>query len=358
MELAVRALTFFNVVALTWLGLTVLFNADRGKPGTWLTAAGLLIGSVCSVGHGVVRRPDRLGPAGCADRLVAPDLAAVRRCALPLVDRGHLVRGPPAKPLGSAGRPCAHPGGAGGLRPPAGAPGPRRPASDQPGRRGAYLLYAVTCIVAALAALHRPRGTGPLHGRACRPPRPALANGDVRRAQALSVAVGAGAGRSAARAAAAGRSARVGAGRPPGRADGPGDRLLRGVHRQAAAARRPRPALAPEPDPGGRAERNDGGEPGPCRSTRPSGLLLPTIVVARLLRPDHLAPARRARAQPGPLAAIHGQSPAWPRPLGEADDVDPSQPSATGPSSRSVPSARICSVRGSATSARSGRWRR
>ena len=50
-ELAVaRALAFFNTVALTWLGLTVLLNADRNKLGTWLTGGGLLLGGLCSIG--------------------------------------------------------------------------------------------------------------------------------------------------------------------------------------------------------------------------------------------------------------------------------------------------------------------
>ena len=133
MELTVRALTFFNVVALTWLGLTVLFNADRGKPGTWLTAAGLLIGSVCSVGHGVVA-----GPAGWT-RPGSP-IDWWRLTWLPFAGAPYLwsivvvwYAGRLRSRAGSAGRPCAHPGGAGGLRPPAGAPGPRRPASRPTG---------------------------------------------------------------------------------------------------------------------------------------------------------------------------------------------------------------------------------
>src|SRR3954452_817130 len=54
LELAVRALAFFNTIALTWLGLTVLLNADRQKLGTWLTGGGLLLGGVCSIGDGRV----------------------------------------------------------------------------------------------------------------------------------------------------------------------------------------------------------------------------------------------------------------------------------------------------------------
>ena len=44
-----RALTFFNVLVLLWLGLTVLLNAERRRLGTWLTGGGLLLGGVCSV---------------------------------------------------------------------------------------------------------------------------------------------------------------------------------------------------------------------------------------------------------------------------------------------------------------------
>jgi signal transduction histidine kinase len=54
LELAVRALAFFNTIALSWLGLTVLLNADRRKLGTWLTGGGLLLGGLCSIGHGIV----------------------------------------------------------------------------------------------------------------------------------------------------------------------------------------------------------------------------------------------------------------------------------------------------------------
>jgi len=52
--LSVRVLAFFNTVALTWLGLTIVLNADRRKLGTWLTGGGLLLGGLCSIGHGIV----------------------------------------------------------------------------------------------------------------------------------------------------------------------------------------------------------------------------------------------------------------------------------------------------------------
>lgn len=40
------ALSFFNTIALLWLGLTVLLNAERRVWGTWLAGAGLLLGGV------------------------------------------------------------------------------------------------------------------------------------------------------------------------------------------------------------------------------------------------------------------------------------------------------------------------
>jgi anti-sigma regulatory factor (Ser/Thr protein kinase) len=46
---AARALTFFNVLVLLWLGLTVLLNAERRQLGTWLAGGGLLLGGLCSI---------------------------------------------------------------------------------------------------------------------------------------------------------------------------------------------------------------------------------------------------------------------------------------------------------------------
>ncbi|MCC7372184.1 MAG: ATP-binding protein [Chloroflexi bacterium] len=46
---AARALAFFNVLVLLWLGLTVLLNAERRPPGAWLAGGGLLLGGVCSI---------------------------------------------------------------------------------------------------------------------------------------------------------------------------------------------------------------------------------------------------------------------------------------------------------------------
>src|SRR5204863_9621317 len=46
---AARALTFFNVLVLLWLGLTILLSAERRRLGTWLTGGGLLLGGICSI---------------------------------------------------------------------------------------------------------------------------------------------------------------------------------------------------------------------------------------------------------------------------------------------------------------------
>jgi signal transduction histidine kinase len=46
---AARATTFFNVLVLLWLGLTVLLTAERRSAGTWLTGGGLLLGGLCSI---------------------------------------------------------------------------------------------------------------------------------------------------------------------------------------------------------------------------------------------------------------------------------------------------------------------
>lgn len=55
---AVRALSFFNTIAALWLGLTVLLNADRRTPGTWVAGAGLLAGALFFVGHSAVAAGD------------------------------------------------------------------------------------------------------------------------------------------------------------------------------------------------------------------------------------------------------------------------------------------------------------
>ena len=46
-----RALSFFNAVALLWLGLTVLLNAETRNWGSWIISAGLAVGGLFFMGH-------------------------------------------------------------------------------------------------------------------------------------------------------------------------------------------------------------------------------------------------------------------------------------------------------------------
>jgi signal transduction histidine kinase len=54
LDWAVIAVSFFNTVALLWLGLTVLLNAERRHFGTWAAGGGLLFGGLFFVGHSAV----------------------------------------------------------------------------------------------------------------------------------------------------------------------------------------------------------------------------------------------------------------------------------------------------------------
>lgn len=47
-------ISFFNTVALLWLGLTVLLNAERRTWGTWVAGGGILLGALFFVGHTAV----------------------------------------------------------------------------------------------------------------------------------------------------------------------------------------------------------------------------------------------------------------------------------------------------------------
>ena len=49
-----RTLSFFNTIALLWLGLTVLLNVERRRAGTWLTGGGLLLGGGFFVAHTIL----------------------------------------------------------------------------------------------------------------------------------------------------------------------------------------------------------------------------------------------------------------------------------------------------------------
>ncbi len=51
---ATIALSFFNTIILTWLGLTVLLNTDRHSWGTWIGGGGMLLGGLFFAGHSLV----------------------------------------------------------------------------------------------------------------------------------------------------------------------------------------------------------------------------------------------------------------------------------------------------------------
>lgn len=51
---AARALSIFNTVALVWLGLTVLLNAERRPLGVWLAGGALLVGGCFFAGHSLM----------------------------------------------------------------------------------------------------------------------------------------------------------------------------------------------------------------------------------------------------------------------------------------------------------------
>jgi signal transduction histidine kinase len=48
------ALSLFNTIAMLWLGLTVLINAERRSWGTWAAGGGLLLGGIFFLGHTAV----------------------------------------------------------------------------------------------------------------------------------------------------------------------------------------------------------------------------------------------------------------------------------------------------------------
>lgn len=54
LEWAIIAFSFFNLIALLWLGLTVLLNAEHRTIGTWIAAGGLIMCGLFFVGHTAV----------------------------------------------------------------------------------------------------------------------------------------------------------------------------------------------------------------------------------------------------------------------------------------------------------------
>lgn len=51
---AIVAVSLFNALLLTWLGLTVLLNSDRRTWGIWIASAGLLLGALFFVSHSAI----------------------------------------------------------------------------------------------------------------------------------------------------------------------------------------------------------------------------------------------------------------------------------------------------------------
>jgi two-component sensor histidine kinase len=51
LDWAIMAVSFFNTILLTWLGLTVVFNAERRDWGVWIATTGLLLGALFFVSH-------------------------------------------------------------------------------------------------------------------------------------------------------------------------------------------------------------------------------------------------------------------------------------------------------------------
>jgi signal transduction histidine kinase len=54
LDWAVLSLSIFNTAVLTWLGLTVLLNAEHRRLGIWLTASSLLMGGLFFLSHSVI----------------------------------------------------------------------------------------------------------------------------------------------------------------------------------------------------------------------------------------------------------------------------------------------------------------
>lgn len=51
---AIMAVSLFNTISLTWLGLTVLLNADQRRFGIWVAGSGLLLGGAFFVSHSAI----------------------------------------------------------------------------------------------------------------------------------------------------------------------------------------------------------------------------------------------------------------------------------------------------------------
>lgn len=51
LDWAIMAVSLFNTILLTWLGLTVVFNSDRRDWGVWIATTGLLLGALFFLSH-------------------------------------------------------------------------------------------------------------------------------------------------------------------------------------------------------------------------------------------------------------------------------------------------------------------
>ena len=57
LDWVVRALSYFNTIALVWLGLTVLLTTERRRWGAWLAGGGLLAAGDCSSATAPISTP-------------------------------------------------------------------------------------------------------------------------------------------------------------------------------------------------------------------------------------------------------------------------------------------------------------
>src|SRR5690349_6186199 len=51
LDWAILAVSLFNTIILTWLGITLLLNASRPGWGVWLMGGGLLAGAIFFISH-------------------------------------------------------------------------------------------------------------------------------------------------------------------------------------------------------------------------------------------------------------------------------------------------------------------
>ena len=54
LDWAALSISLFNTLVLVWLGLTVLFNAERRTLGVWLATGGLLMGGAFFISHSAI----------------------------------------------------------------------------------------------------------------------------------------------------------------------------------------------------------------------------------------------------------------------------------------------------------------